>query len=163
MKTEECCEVIGGVYQGDGVQCLGDNDGDEVDDICDGGPGDEEGPCCLPSGVCTLVPPSVCEEMGGVSLPDADCGMTGACCLDDGDCIVTTEKCCAEMGGEYKGDGVQCDDAVCGEGPCPPCPPCPPERPCGPVGVVPMAAMAFTLLGWGLMRAGTSRTRRRTR
>ena len=35
--TESDCQAQGGDYKGDGTMCLGDNDGNGIDDACDGG------------------------------------------------------------------------------------------------------------------------------
>jgi len=51
IMTQDVCEApaVGGSYQGDGTECLGDNDGDGIDDACECRPcecdQDENGDC----------------------------------------------------------------------------------------------------------------------
>jgi hypothetical protein len=110
-----CCEnVMGGQAQGAGSVCLGDLDGNGIDDACDcqavdnpfGGV-DCVGLCPDPADICQLVTPTSCD-----CLPPAP---TGACCLADGSCIVTTASDCQNQGGSYQGDNTAClgDEACC--------------------------------------------------
>ncbi len=59
--TETDCINRGGVYQGDGTSCLGDLDGDGVDDACE----PQEGACCTQDGACAIMLENDCLAVGG--------------------------------------------------------------------------------------------------
>lgn len=87
--------------------------------------------CCMPDGVCLMLPLAVCLVEGGQPLPGVGCEVVfcgppeeGACCLaitNTGElgCEMLTAVACAERGGEYLGDGTAC--------------PTDPGAPCGPL------------------------------
>jgi hypothetical protein len=121
--TSADCMAQGGTYLGDGSVCLGDNNGDGIDDAC--GSAVLSGACCLQDGTCVVVQESHCLAVGGtylgdnsVCLGDADndgaddaCeapAKKGACCWPDGGCSVTTAANCVQNGGTYQGDNTAC-------------------------------------------------------
>ncbi|MEW5795209.1 MAG: hypothetical protein AB1772_02500 [Candidatus Zixiibacteriota bacterium] len=131
VTTAIDCEQQGGLYLGDGTVCLGDLDGDGVDDAC--GSALVRGACCLPNGTCMVTLQSLCQAAGGlylgngsVCLGDSDgdgfddaCEQPtkrGACCWSDGTCTVVTQAKCLTGGGVYQGDGVPCQGDLDGNG-----------------------------------------------
>ena len=118
------CEGDGvSVYMGDGTVCLGDNDGNTVDDLCEGVV--PTGGCCLPDGSCTVTTATTCAAASGTYLGDntfclgdldgdqiddaCEPGLTGACCFEDGSCASgITRLDCTMGGGTYMGDGSVC-------------------------------------------------------
>ncbi|MHC4696678.1 MAG: hypothetical protein ACYTFA_08055 [Planctomycetota bacterium] len=77
--TKKCCQDLGGTYQGNDTQCLGDGNNDDTDDACEEEPPGEEGACCLSGGECILATPSTCEgSLVGTYQGD------GTQCLGDG-------------------------------------------------------------------------------
>jgi len=119
--TNTACVNSGGTYQGDGTTCLGDNDGNGVDDACEA----PTGACCYNNGTCAVLTAVDCANSGGIysgdgtiCLGDLNSNMiddacegaylTGACCLPDGSCITTTAIVCGQLGAIYKGDGTIC-------------------------------------------------------
>lgn len=113
------CGNQGGTYMGDGTLCLGDNDGNNIDDAC------EMGACCYNNGTCAMLTANDCANSGGVfagngsvclgdgngNLIDDACEgayPVGACCMTDGSCVSTTAIICAMNNGTYKGDGTSC-------------------------------------------------------
>jgi len=123
VSTSLDCDLQGGTYLGDGTICLGDADGDGVDDAC--GSAIVRGACCSPDGLCAVMTPIGCETSGGlylgngtVCLGDNDgdgfddaCqkpSKRGACCWPDGSCSVVTQDKCVTNGGTYLGDGTPC-------------------------------------------------------
>lgn len=91
--------------------------------------GDVEVPpeaCCLPEGVCDMLPPDICvDEMGGVPQgsgttcdpdpcappPPAD----EACCFPEGICEMLPPDDCWALDGTPQGTGSVCDPNPCGE------------------------------------------------
>ncbi|MBG80423.1 MAG: hypothetical protein CMJ39_06925 [Phycisphaerae bacterium] len=121
QTTSGQCEMLGGIYAGDGVPCEGD-----VSPI---------GACCVesPNGLyCFETSECYClsEEINGTfyagmncSNPEIDCEQTkpgyGACCYIDQktgcpECIYTTEEDCRESGNYpmpvWNGVGTSCSD-----------------------------------------------------
>jgi hypothetical protein len=64
MVAAVICDAVGGTAQPEGVVCLGDGNGNSIDDTC-------EAPraCCLPDGGCVSVSPAACVSLNGVSQP----------------------------------------------------------------------------------------------
>ena len=73
--TIDCCNSYGGLYLGDGSECL--------DPIA----------CCLAGGECQMLDPRCCENLGGTPIPTACWGNRG-CCVPGGDCVVADVVCC---------------------------------------------------------------------
>ena len=96
VTTQTNCEqVLGGVYQGDGSTCQG------------------EEACCLDNNTCVMADALCCvNELGGVPQgPGSDCQGMEACCLDDGlgSCVMADALCCVnELGGTPQGAGSVC-------------------------------------------------------
>ena len=60
----QCCDELGGTPSPIGATgCLGDNNGNQIDDACEQ-PSDD-GACCLPDGSCTVVDAATCQSQGG--------------------------------------------------------------------------------------------------
>ncbi len=141
--TRDYCEnTLGGVYEGDGVQCEGieacclpDNTCVMADALCCrnelGGFPQGQGStclgvqaCCLPSGDCAMVDALCCvNELGGVPQGAGSlCGGMQACCLQGGACTDADSLCCInELGGVPQGAGTACTapEACCfGDGSC---------------------------------------------
>jgi hypothetical protein len=80
QPTEACCLADGtcqnvppdaceGVSQGLDTACQGDNDGNDIDDICE-----QPRACCLPSGECQELSPSEClSQNGGANDANITC------------------------------------------------------------------------------------------
>jgi len=80
----DCENNLNGVYEGDGIQCLGTE------------------ACCLPDGSCIDADALCCaNELSGTpqGQGSACSGVTVACCLSDGSCIDVEAQCCDDMGG----------------------------------------------------------------
>ncbi len=119
MIPQPDCLAQGGFLAPGGV-CLGDNDGDGVDDACE----DEDQACCLTdgSGQCIMTTAADCVAQGGFFPPGGVClgdndgdGVDDACedeeqacCLTDGtgQCIMTTAADCLALGGFFPPGGV---------------------------------------------------------
>jgi hypothetical protein len=104
--TPALCATFGGIYMGDGVEC--------IDVTC------PFGACCYSDGSCQDQFETDCLSAGGTYQGDGtDCGTTtcpmpqGACCLISGSCAYGTESVCNAAGGIYQGDGVQCSQVTC--------------------------------------------------
>ncbi len=115
--TSSECALLGGDYQGDGVDCKTANCGPNY------------GACCVffKGVTCAEVSFAACAEAKGefigydITCMEAECGASdGACCLPDGVCLVMTSSECAAQEGGYQGDGTGCDPN-----------PCPPPEPYG--------------------------------
>jgi hypothetical protein len=119
--TQSDCLQSGGDYGGNGSTCAGtDNDGNGVDDFCDGVV--TLGACCYgdpTSPLCINTTQSVCEAPGGLAgtwYAGQDCATftcptqqtEGACCFADGSCAVMTESDCQGQSGSYVGNGTVC-------------------------------------------------------
>ena len=131
VATSLDCGLQGGNYLGDGTACLGDNDGDGVDDAC--GASTVRGACCLPNGTCAVLTQSKCLSGGGLYLGDGSVCLgdndgdgrddacetptkRGACCWPNGTCSVVTQDKCVTNGGTYLGDGSPCLGDLNGNG-----------------------------------------------
>jgi hypothetical protein len=93
--TQTYCEqTLGGVYQGDNVQCQGME------------------ACCLPNGDCVMADVLCCvNELSGTPQgPGSVCTTPEACCLYDAPftCLMVDPLCCGEMGGYPMGPGSAC-------------------------------------------------------
>ncbi|MEZ5359155.1 MAG: dockerin type I domain-containing protein [Candidatus Zixiibacteriota bacterium] len=61
----QCCDDLGGTVSPYGyTSCLGDNDGNLIDDACE--PPNDNGACCLPDGSCIVTTAADCAQQGGV-------------------------------------------------------------------------------------------------
>ncbi|MCK4341914.1 MAG: hypothetical protein KAY37_09355 [Phycisphaerae bacterium] len=114
-----CCDDLGGV-PGYEPLCLGDLNGNGIDDAC-------EAPeaCCMEDGTCVDgVNPGNCIAQGGTPQgPGSICtGTLEACCLVDGTCMDVDPLCCDDLGGTSQGPGTACsglleaccfDDGLC--------------------------------------------------
>jgi hypothetical protein len=101
------CQLLGGVYRGDGVAC--------TTSTC------APGPCCFAAtGGCISLPATDCAAAGGIAGPAGvscasyTCFPTGACCLPDGTCAgPMSPSQCAALGGTYKGNNSTCGTVTC--------------------------------------------------
>lgn len=117
---EICCDDLGGVISPFSAFCLGDSDGNGIDDACEVA---EREACCLQDGSCLDVTPDSCLNFYGGTPQGAGTACvdyTVACCLPDGTCMDTDPLCCDDMGGFISphsaiclgdGDGNGIDDA----------------------------------------------------
>jgi hypothetical protein len=137
MADATCCVANGDTPQGAGTVCLGDGDGDGIDDGCE----DPEA-CCMPNGDCVMMMGADCWAMGGIpqgngtactvaqaccwpdntcaeidplccgdlggTVTDGLCGGMQACCMDSGACYMADEACCMANGDTPKGSGSVC-------------------------------------------------------
>lgn len=99
------CDAMGGLYLGDGTDCLG------------GCPG---GACCEPDGTCSnAATPGDCSLLGGtwqgdgVDCLDVVCG--GACCVTGSCQDVVSEAACNTLAGTYLGNGTTCATSICND------------------------------------------------
>ncbi|MEW5795739.1 MAG: hypothetical protein AB1772_05200 [Candidatus Zixiibacteriota bacterium] len=129
VVTQAACVggPAGGTYLGDGTVCLGDANGNGVDDACEGVA--PTGACCYPNGSCAVVTQAACVggpvqgiylgdgtvclgDANGNGVDDACEGVTptGACCYPNGSCAVVTQAACVggPVQGIYLGDGTVC-------------------------------------------------------
>ena len=98
------CDNDGGIYQGDGTDCM--------TAVCTGA-------CCMADGSCVEgVPEDNCWGQGIPLGLGSDC--TGAvctvgCCLGDGSCVgpVTLNECWGQGGQDVGGPGGDCTGAIC--------------------------------------------------
>ncbi|MBK8232491.1 MAG: hypothetical protein IPK72_18410 [Candidatus Eisenbacteria bacterium] len=124
VRTPESCAESGGVYQGDGTDC--------VPNPCTPVPG----ACCLLDGSCIHTTEAECAQQDGIwngwatLCAEAECPARGACCSVEGQCVVVTETDCLAQGDAYQGDGSNCDPSPCGplSGAC-----CLPSQECVPL------------------------------
>jgi len=88
----QCEQILGGVYEGTGIQCQGDE------------------ACCLPSGACVMADALCCtNELGGTPQgPGSTCQPLEACCFSDGTCQNLDPQCCTQLGGTPQGAGSVC-------------------------------------------------------
>ncbi|MCP4581509.1 MAG: hypothetical protein GY839_07800, partial [candidate division Zixibacteria bacterium] len=119
------CLQSGGVWAGAGSMCMGDSDGNYIDDACEGFY--PTGACCFPDLSCIVTYQPACEIVaGGTYKGDGtDCSDTsppngiadicetqqtmGACCLPDGSCVMMDQVSCeALVGAWYVGDNIFC-------------------------------------------------------
>ncbi len=103
-----CCIQRGGTPQGAGSVCLGDLDGNNVDDACES----PRGACCYngPVGpLCVETTQDSCVNFYfGTYLGDGTtCQTPEACCLPDGTCQMLDPFCCEIFGGIPQ-PGVDC-------------------------------------------------------
>ncbi|GAB5497425.1 MAG: hypothetical protein Phyf2KO_25050 [Phycisphaerales bacterium] len=105
--TSAECATAGGVYEGDGTDCVGFN--------CP----EPTGACCLSNGNCIEFTEAECDLISGTwQGPDSQCNGSlcpiGAACLPDGSCIENiTELEANAMGGTFLGVGTTCTGAEC--------------------------------------------------
>lgn len=85
------CLMVGGTPQGPGTMCLGDLNGNLIDDACEGSTNPEA--CCLPNGQCYGELPAECLLQGGT--PQGP----GSTCLGDNNGNGIDDAC---EGGELK-------------------------------------------------------------
>lgn len=96
-----CCDDLGGIPSGIAAACMGDLNGNDVDDACE--PVLEA--CCDPfNGTCANMDPALCaasgrnpQGTGSVCSPALQ-----ACCLPAGavpDCVMADPLCCDDIGG----------------------------------------------------------------
>ena len=109
LSVDECMAADGSP-QGPGTVCLGDNDGNGIDDACQPPP---PYACCFENGECIDLPAGVAQCPTGGLLIAGPCGNTLACCLPDGTCLDTNEICCREAGGTPQGPGTSCATFSC--------------------------------------------------
>ena len=112
LLTEEECESVEGIYQGDDTTCETSS--------CEA----SVGACCFEDGTCELLSADECSSFegdyqgDGTSCEPNPCpqprpAVYGACCLSDGSCDYVTEDGCADLQGVYQGDDVACDPNLC--------------------------------------------------
>jgi hypothetical protein len=107
-----CCGLVfGGTPQGAGSVCLGDANGNGIDDRCEGPP--QELSCCFEDGTCVDLAPGVMNCPVGGTLVIGPCGNLQACCLPDGTCDDLFVACCLQRGGTPQGNGSNCMSTVC--------------------------------------------------
>ncbi len=116
----ECCDDIGGTVSPFSQFCLGDNNGNNIDDACED---EEEGACCYtdppsPDMDCVVTTQTHCEQTlgGDWQGPGTTCLGMQACCLQDGSCVMADALCCvSELGGTPQGAGSTCSapEACC--------------------------------------------------
>lgn len=151
IVTGSSCLDSGGIYQGDGVTCVGVS--------CP----DPTGACCFPDLSCLEdIEESNCVNADGQWLgANTDCTGDpcalgpGACCVPStGGCLELDPDDCALVQGIYQGEGLACSSIVCFPmGAC-----CLPDGSCedgGGVGISPedCAALGGTFQGDGLLCA----------
>lgn len=136
------CQQQGGVYQGDGVSCMGlqcsptgacclpgGNCAQHSQADCDTLSGsyhgdqtdcadiDQIGACCLPGGSCTELTQCNClsrdGEFLGIGSNCANDNPEGACCLPDDSCKTSSRCTCEDQGGRFRGAGSACDEVEC--------------------------------------------------
>ncbi len=108
--TEEECEEVNGIYQGDGT--IG----------CPQPCFEPVGACCRGDGSCLILSELECEVIDGIYFGDGStCDPNpciepglGGCCLPDGTCAdgISPQECEAAQG-DYLGDGVLCTPDSC--------------------------------------------------
>jgi hypothetical protein len=128
ITTEDnCTNVYGGSYQGDGTVCLGieaccleDYTCVNADALCcvnelNGtplGPGTlctQPQACCFSDGNCIDMDPLCCLDIGGTPQGlNTNCSQQVACCLSDGSCVMADTICCDDLGGVNQGPGTTC-------------------------------------------------------
>ena len=109
----QTCQQRGGEPQGTGTKCLGDLNGNGIDDACEE-PTPETVACCLPDGQCVDLKPDQCMGRGGTPLaPGSQCSTPQACCLPDGTCIMTDPQCCRKAGGTPQSPNIDCKNVNC--------------------------------------------------
>jgi hypothetical protein len=106
------CDELGGVYQGDGIEC--------EPNPCPQPPG----ACCFPDGHCEYVTVEVCVRLGGVPQgygtvcdPNPCVQPPMACCFPDGHCEFVLAATCRQLGGVPQGYGTVCDPNPCPQPP----------------------------------------------
>jgi len=107
-----CCDDLGGA-PGYASICLGDGDGNGIDDACE--PQVVQA-CCLENGDCVEVIPDVCIFNGGTPQGSGtQCTAEEACCLEDDTCVMVDPLCCDELDGVAQGSGTECtaEEACC--------------------------------------------------
>jgi hypothetical protein len=110
LSVEECMAADGSPL-GTGTVCLGDSDGNGIDDACQPPPPYS---CCLENGLCVDLDPTQPPQcLMGALLITGPCGPSQACCRTDGTCIDTSEVCCRETGGMPQGPGTSCATFFC--------------------------------------------------
>lgn len=110
VLSEQECFAAGGSPLGSGTTCLGDSDGNGIDDACQPPP---PYACCFENGECIDLPAGVSQCPSGGLLISGPCGNTLACCMPDGTCLDTNEVCCREAGGTPQGPGSSCATFSC--------------------------------------------------
>ncbi len=131
MTQVACLATTGNQYAGDGTTCLGDNNGNGVDDACEQFV--PTGACCFDNGTCLVRTQSACAAAGGTYSTDGSvcqgdanqngvddaCEGTvqmGACCYGDPtnpSCVTTTSTVCGQ---QYNGtwySGQNCATYTC--------------------------------------------------
>jgi len=112
-QTATACDSLGGLFQGNGTQCLTTN--------CP-----VVGACCQESGDCSLEPDAAtCAMAGGTYQGDFvpcdpnPCPQPGACCIPGGNCLDLTEASCINLGFDFRGVGTECSfGGICPIGAC---------------------------------------------
>jgi hypothetical protein len=119
------CRQLGGTPQGAGTLCLGDLNGNQIDDACE--PEPELGACCYGTAapMCIVTDQVTCTQtyLGvwkglGTTCADLDgdgvadicehAAVPEACCLPDGTCQMLPPDACLQLGGVPKGVGSHC-------------------------------------------------------
>ncbi len=122
--TESACIQSGGLYAGNGTGCAGtDNNGNGVDDACDGTV--TLGACCWGDPhdpTCTGTTETICEDpaqFGGTWYAGEDCAAfgcpvpQGACCYGDPvQCANTGKVECENPAGQYNGTWYAGEDCA---------------------------------------------------
>ncbi|MFQ5410786.1 MAG: dockerin type I domain-containing protein [Phycisphaerae bacterium] len=106
-----CCQLLhGGTPQGAGTACLGDLDGNGIDEACEPPP---QLSCCDANGLCFDLLPGTTQCPPGTTLVNGPCGLIQACCFPDGTCMDTYVPCCMDLGGAPQGPGSDCTTVNC--------------------------------------------------
>ena len=122
VMLEADCLSAGGTWSGIGTSCMGDGDGNLIDDACEGLY--PLGACCFADQSCVVTYEAACDLItgaeykgDGTDCTDGDgnqiadiCEVQpqGACCFPDGTCGVMTESDCSTAGGTWAGAGTNC-------------------------------------------------------
>ena len=98
----DCVDNLGGVYSGDGTECLAD--------ACIG--------ACCDGAVCTVTDADDCElaiggEYSGNGSTCTPNPCVGACCFTNGSCSIATESECNTNTGSFLGEGTDCQPNEC--------------------------------------------------
>ena len=92
MGTQDSCYNAGGAPDAvGGSLCIGDADGDGIDDGCGCSGGSTGTACCLPDGCQDELAPAECEALGG--MPFGPCAPCGEVSCPNPACVAATGSC----------------------------------------------------------------------
>ena len=119
---EADCLSAGGTWSGAGTTCMGDGDGNLIDDACESLY--PMGACCFADQSCVVTYEAACDLVtgaeykgDGTDCTDSDANQIadiceaepqGACCFPDGTCGVMIEADCDNAGGSWAGPFTSC-------------------------------------------------------